>query len=197
MSESNTEAKIQDSQDGGDLRTMIRQVIREFVATEQVKSEPAHKAELVEERRRREHLERRVNELVEENQRSRALAEEAERFAAIRAELQRQGVTKLDLAFKALKDDVRRDPDGRLVAAADSGEVALKDYVAQFVNENPEFLPARMTGGSGATGSQRSNSLPGGLGIDMDRIRPGMSREDLDQIRQEVARVALQSLSGR
>lgn len=183
--------------ESGDIRTLVRQVIREFVETEQVKSEPAHKAELVEERRRREHLERRVNELVEENQRSRALAEEAERHSAIRAELQRQGVVKLDLAFKALKDDVRREQDGRLVAGTESGEVGLKEYVSHFVNQNPEFLPARMSGGSGAGTSQRASTLSSGLGIDMDRIRPGMSREDLDQIRQEVARVALQSLNGR
>lgn len=183
--------------DGNELRTVIQQVIREFVETENVKTEPAHKAELMEERRRREHLERRVNELVEENRRNRALAEEAERFALIRAELQRQGVTKLDLAFKAVKDDVRRDSDGRLVAVGDRGEVALKEYVTQFVSENPEFLPARNLSGSGAAGGQRSSALSGGSGIDMDRIRPGMSREDLEQIRQEVARVALQSLSGR
>ena len=74
---------------------------------------------------------------------------------------------------------------------------SLKEFVSQFVNQNPEFLPARMSGGSGAAAGQRTSSLPGGLAIDLDRIRPGVSREDLDQIRQEVARVALQSLSGR
>ncbi len=181
----------------GDVRSLVRQVIREFVETENVKTEPAHKAELMEERRRREQLERRVNELVEENQRSRALAEEADRHSAIRAELQRQGVVKLDLVFKALKDDIRREQDGRLVGATESGEVGLKEYVSHFVNQNPEFLPARMSGGSGAGTNPRTGSFPAGLGVDMDRIRPGMSREELDQIRQEVARVALQSLNGR
>ena len=57
-----------------------------------------------EERKRREQLERRLNELVEENKRSRQMAEEAERSAAIRAELQRLGVAKVDLAFKAVQD---------------------------------------------------------------------------------------------
>lgn len=183
--------------DSSEIRTLVRQVIREFVETENVKAEPAHKAELIEERRRREHLERRVNELIEENQRSRALAEEADRHSAIRAELQRQGVVKLDLAFKALKDDVRRDSDGRLIAPSESGELALREYVSHFVSQNPEFLPARMSGGSGAASSTRPSTLSSGHAIDMDRIRPGMSREDLDQIRQEVARVALQSLNGR
>ena len=41
--------------------------------------EPAYKTELQEERRRREQLEKRVNELVEENKRSRAVADEAQR----------------------------------------------------------------------------------------------------------------------
>ena len=82
----------------GDLRGIIRDVIQEFMHHEQARSEPAYKTELVEERKRREQLERRVNELVTENQRSRKTAEEAERNTAIRAELQRLGVSKLDLA---------------------------------------------------------------------------------------------------
>lgn len=180
-----------------DIRTVIREAIKEYTATETAKAEPAYKAELVEERRRREQLERRVNELVEESRRSRAMAEETDRFSAIRTELQRQGVTKLDLAFKALKDDVRRDDEGRLVAATEHGEVNLKEYVAEFVSANPEFLPARMSGGTGLASGTRPATLSPGHGVDMDRIRPGMSREDLDQIRQEVARVAMQSLSGR
>ena len=50
----------------------MQAVIQEFVKAEQSKAEPAYKAELVEERRRRESLEQRVNELVAENERTRA-----------------------------------------------------------------------------------------------------------------------------
>jgi regulator of protease activity HflC (stomatin/prohibitin superfamily) len=57
--------------EGIDVQAVVRQAIQEFVNNEQAKAEPAHKAELQEERRRREQLERRVNELVEENKRSR------------------------------------------------------------------------------------------------------------------------------
>ena len=53
-----------------------------------------------------------MNELVEENKRSRQQAEEAERGSAIRTELQRLGVAKVDLAFKAVKDDIVRTEDG-------------------------------------------------------------------------------------
>ena len=42
---------------------------------------------MVEERKRREALEKRLNELVEENKKSRRVAEEAERGSAVRAEL--------------------------------------------------------------------------------------------------------------
>ncbi len=78
--------------DGGpDVRGIIREAIEEYARREATKAEPAYKNELIEERKRREQLERRVNELVQENARSRQMAEEAERNAAIRAELQRLG----------------------------------------------------------------------------------------------------------
>src|ERR1700736_5906809 len=77
-----------------ELRSIVRGVIEEFVQAERAKAEPAYKAELMDERKRREDLERRVNELVQENQASRRIAEEAERSSSVRAELQRVGVAK-------------------------------------------------------------------------------------------------------
>ena len=74
-----------------DIRALIQDAIREFVNLETAKSEPAYKAELEDERRRRETLERRMNELVEENRRSR----------------------QVDLAYKAVRDDIQRTDDGR------------------------------------------------------------------------------------
>lgn len=178
-----------------DIRGVIREAIEEYTRREASRAEPAYKNELTEERKRREQLERRVNELVQENARSRQAAEEADRSAAIRAELQRLGVTKVDLAFKAVKDDVRRGEDGRLVGVSESGTVGLREYLTQFVNENPEFLPARNLGGSGITSAQR-NSAPTGASIDLDRIKPGMSPEELEKVRQEIARIASQTLGG-
>ena len=116
--------------------------------SEQAKTEPAYKVELQEERKRREQLERRLNEVVEENKRSRQAADEAERNSAVRAELQRLGVAKIDLAFKAVQDGIERGPDGRFVARGESGDVSMKEYLTSFVNENPEFLPARIAGGT-------------------------------------------------
>ena len=179
---------------GTDVRSLIRGVIEEFVKAEQVKAEPAYKAELIDERRRREELENRVNELVKENQRTRQVAEEAERSASIRTELQRLGVAKIDLAYKAVKDDVQRTEDGRLTARGEEGEVPLRDYLAQFVQDNPELLPARIAGGSGmGSGSKATASTSA---VDLEKIRPGMSEEDLAKVRQEIARVAGQALRG-
>jgi hypothetical protein len=164
-----------------DIQGIVQAVIKEFVKAEQSKAEPAYKAELMEERRKREKLEQRVNELVAENERSRTKAEEAERSAAIRAELQKLGVAKVDLAYKAVKDEI----------GSDGAE--MRDFLTRFVWENPELLPARLGGGSGASAGQR---MSGGGPVDVDSIRPGMSEEDKDRVRKEIAKVASQTLRG-
>jgi len=125
--------------------------------------------ELAEERRRREGLERRV--------------EEAERGSAIRAELQKLGVAKVELAYKAVKEEIPREV----------GE--MKEFLEKFVGENPELLPARVAGGSGASAGSRGSGA-GAVAVDIDRIRPGMSAEEMDRVRQEIARVASQTLRG-
>jgi hypothetical protein len=181
---------------GPDIRGIIREAIDEYARREASRAEPAYKNELADERKRREQLERRVNELVQENARSRQLAEEADRSATVRTELQKLGVAKVDLAFKAVKDDIKRAEDGRLMGTGEQGTVNLREYLTHFVNENPEFLPARNLGGSGVVSGQR-NSSPGGSAVDLDKIKPGMSAEDLDRVRQEITRIASQTLGGR
>ena len=181
--------------EGIDIQAIVRQAVEEFASAEKTKSEPAYKAELVEERKRREQLERRMNELVAENQRSREAAEEAERGAAVRAELQRLGVAKIDLAFKAVQDGIVRTEDGRLVARGESGEVPVKDYLTSFVNENPEFLPARIAGGTGMTATHKAPGA-GRDAVNIEQIRPGMSAEEMQRVREEIVRVASQTLRG-
>src|SRR3954452_22178242 len=158
--------------EGIDIQAIVRQAIQEYASAEQSKSEPAHQAELLEERRRREQLERRMNELVEENKRSRLMAEEAEQSSTVRSELQRLGVAKVDLAFKAVQDGIVRTPDGRLVARGDSGDMSVKDYLASFVAENPEFLPARIAGGTGMTTTSKA-PVAGRETVELEKIRPG------------------------
>jgi hypothetical protein len=178
-----------------DVQSIVRQAIQEYNTSEHAKSEPAHKAELVEECWRREQLERRVNELVEENKRSRQIALEADRSSAVRSELQRLGVAKVDLAFKAVQDGIVRTDDGRLVARGDNGEVPVRDYLATFVSENPEFLPARIAGGSGMTANMKGSNPPR-ESVDLEKIRPGMSAEEMRRVREEIVRVASQTLKG-
>jgi hypothetical protein len=178
-----------------DLSAVVRQVVEEFARNEQARDEPAYRTELAEERKKREGLERRLNELVEENRRSRAVAEESERHSSIRTELQRLGVGKVDLAFRAVRDDVVRNEEGHLVARTEGGEVPVKEFLAGFVNSNPEFLPARISGGSGVTANQKAPGA-GGTAVDIDKIRPGMSREEMERVRQEILRVASQTLRG-
>src|SRR5215471_18133677 len=159
--------------EGIDINAIVRQAVQEFVSSEQARSEPAYKAELEDERKRREQLERRLNEVVEENKRSRAVAAEAERSSAIRNELQRLGVAKIDLAYKAVQDGVVRAEDGRLVARTENGDTPIKEYLTSFVTENPEFLPARIAGGTGMTAPQKAPAA-GRDNVDLERIRPGM-----------------------
>src|ERR1700757_3993043 len=129
------------STDTIDVQGIVQQAVQEYVRQDTSRREPAYKAELQEERKRREQLERRVNELVEENRRSRQVAEEAERSTGIRAELQKLGVSKLDLAYRAVQSDIFRGDDGRLMAHTGQGDAAATDYLRQFVADNPEFLP--------------------------------------------------------
>jgi hypothetical protein len=176
------------------IRDLVRQAIEEFVRAQQPKAEPAYKAELQDERKRRENLEGRLNQLVEENRKARALAEEADRSSQIRSELQRLGVAKVELAFKAIKDDIVRTEDGRLQARGADGKT-LHEYLANFLQENPELLPARIAGGSGANAATK-NAPAAPAPIDLDAIKPGMRKEDLDRVREEITRLASQALRG-
>jgi len=171
-----------------DFRSIVREAIGEYFQAQKAASEPAYKAELAEERRKREQLERRLNDLAQETERARQRAEEAERSSAIRTELQKLGVAKVDLAFRAVKDDVVRNEQGRLVVRDSSGEIEVRDYLARFVQENPELLPARVTGGAGASINQRPNLAS--AQIDLDSIRPGMDPAELDRVRKEISRLA-------
>lgn len=177
-----------------DIRNLVKSVLEEMATVEHQKAEPAYKVELTEERRRRESLEKRVNELVEENKRSRAAAEEADRASQIRAELQRLGVQKVDLAFRVVREEIRRGESGDLIARTAEGDQSYKEYLAGFVSQNPEFLPPRIAGGSGSTSVKKESTS--GATIDIERIRPGMSQEELQRVRDQIALVASQTLRG-
>jgi hypothetical protein len=178
----------------GDVQQSIRKAIEEYIRSEQRKAEPAYKAELQDERKRREGLEARLNQLVEENRQARAAAEEADRYGQIRTELQRTGISKIDLAFRAMKDEIVRAEDGRLQARGVDGK-SLQEFIASFVQENPELLPPRIAGGSGAQTPLRQSSadVPE---ISLDAIRPGMNKDELTRVRAHISKLAAQALRG-
>ena len=179
-----------------DIQGIVQQALQEFVRQQKTQSEPAYKAELQEERKRREQLERRLNELVEENKRSRQAAAEAERGGRdpgrTAAAGRRQG-------RPGLQGGAGRDrPDGGWPAGGrgETRRTRREGVSIGICSENPEFLPARISGGSGMTSSQKP-APAGGEGIDMEKIRPGMSREEMERVRQEIVRVASQKLETR
>lgn len=180
-----------------DVKSVVQAAVEEFLQAQQTRKEPAYQAQLVEERKRREQLERRVNELVEENERTRRLAEEAERASSVRAELQKLGVTKVDLAYRAVKDEIVRAEDGRIFARSEAGDLPVREYLTRFVSENPELLPGRISGGSGASAGHAEPVTPTHTGFELDKIHPGMSSEELEKARQEIARVARQAIRGK
>jgi hypothetical protein len=177
-------------QEMAEMRRMVQEAIAEYAREVAEQREPALKVELGEERRRREQLERRLNEVAEENSRHRKVAEEGERFAAIKSELEKLGVRKVELAFRAVRDEVVRGEDGRLYGRSEEGEVGLREYLERFIAENPELLPARIAGGSGASGGNRGEADEGSGSMELSRIRPGMSGEERERARREIARLA-------
>jgi hypothetical protein len=195
MDSKEQEKMIKVGPDEGDMRAVVRNVLHEFMELEKTRSEPAYKAELLEERKRRELLEQRLNTLAEENLKTRQRADEAEKNAVIHAELQKLGVVKVDLAFKAVKDDISRGEDGGLLARTGDGDLSLREYLKQFVHENPELLPARMVGGSGSASGQRTTPIPS-PSVDLDKIKPGMDPEEMKRVRDEISRIAQQSWRG-
>ena len=89
-----------------------------------------------------------------------------------------------------------RSSEGRLVARGESGDQPVSEYLTEFVQQNPEFLPARIPGGTGMTGAHKALAPGGSGGIDLDKISPSMSKEELERVRQEILRVASQTLRG-
>jgi hypothetical protein len=143
-----------------------------------------------EETEARASLEQQLQQLKQTAEEYKLRAEAAERGAAVREELRKLGVTNVELAYRAVKEEVVRGGDGRLKGRAGEGEVELGEYLSKFVEANPELLPARKLGGAGSVGRRAEESL----GMDMDSIRPGMDPAEMERARREVARVISRSL---
>jgi hypothetical protein len=177
-------------EDNEKIRGIVQDAIQEFLRFKQQETEPAHRAELQEERRRREQLEAHVRELLQKARESEQEVARTRMTSAVRDELQRQGVKKVDLAYRAIKDDIRQDERGGYTVNSKDGDVPLQEFVKKFVDENPEFLPPRIAGGSGSTGT--SDDVTAGR-VDLNLIRPGMSDEERRQVQTAIANLASQT----
>jgi hypothetical protein len=168
---------------GERVAAIVRQALEEH-------REQASRQQLEEERARRLEVEKLLEEARTSvaDERARRGAIETERD--VRSELARLGVGKLDLAWRAVRQELTRTEDGRLVAKAGEREEPAGEYLRRFVQENPELVPARLSGGSG---TYASREMEASFRVDLNAIRPGMSGEDLERARREVARLAAQA----
>ena len=139
------------------------------------------------ERDRREALEERVRQLDAIRMESERKLEETDRDNRVRSKLRELGVRKLDLAMRVVGGEVHRGDDGVLYGRSKAGSVLLDDFLKAFVSENPEFLPPRISGGSGSIATD-GNGIRS-TGIQMESIRPGMNGEDSRRAWREVARL--------
>ena len=181
--------------EGIDIQAIVRQAVQEFVNNEQAQKRAGVQGGTQEERKRREQLERRMNELVEENKRSRKSAEEAERSSAVRAELQRLGVAKIDLAFKAVQDGIVAGRGRAAGGRGESGEVPVKEYLTGF-RERESGVSAGADCRGNRNDGHPEGPAAGSETVSLEQIRPGMSAEEMQRVREEIVRVASQTLKG-
>ena len=171
----------------------IRKAIGDCMRQSSQVTEPNLRERLEEEQRSRSQLEKQIQELSDESRRARQGAERTDRHSQVQTGLRELGVQKVELAFRLVKDAVYRGDDGELYADLKGAAVPYRKFLKDFVSENPEFLPPRISGGSGASGME-GQEISGA--IDLDKIRPGMSREEMAEAWKEVARLAGQRPQG-
>ena len=121
-----------------EIRVIVRAAVEEYAGGERIRQEESVQAELSQERQLRETLQKQVESLVGEGVQLKSAADEAERTLAIRTELQRLGIRNVDLAYRAVRDDVRRSEDGKYVGA--SGQ-ELAEYLRKFASRTRQISP--------------------------------------------------------
>ena len=142
-----------------EMEGIVKKAIGEFRRHTSEEEDAVLKGKLREERRRREELERRLNEMRQESRRTRQQAEETERHLQIQDALREFGVQKTNLAFRLVKDEIFRTEEGDLYADSEGERMPYREYLKRFVSENPEFLPPRITGARARQGWSEGSSL--------------------------------------
>ena len=116
--------------------------------------------------------------------------ETATREAAIRTEIANYKLREHcgDLAFNNIVPSVSRTDDGSLVAGPENQQVPLVDFVKTFFTEGAGAVYVEPTKtGSGATGD---GAPAGGGTVQLEGIKPGMSKDDKRAAWREVQRQA-------
>jgi hypothetical protein len=94
------------------------------------------------------------------------------------------GVENLDLAVKAVHEDIVEDGDRQWVTKTAGGAVPAQQYLTEFLKKNRELLPARRLQGAGMPASR----MESGGGVDLEEIRPGMDPATLKKVRDAIGR---------
>ena len=183
MSTESTEATFGGSENESpitaELREAVRAVVTEMMSSERANLGSQEKVGEVDE------LRRQISELSRQRDQMAESIREERRVRLVRDELERLGVGNIDLAYRAVQQDIVFDDTGDPIAMRRGEKTSVEEHLRQFVNENPELLPARITGGAGVSGAVDPMAAP-----DINSIRPGMSEAELGRVRAEIAKLA-------
>ncbi|MBK7927502.1 MAG: hypothetical protein IPJ98_08415 [Bryobacterales bacterium] len=102
----------------------------------------------------------------------------------LRQALSALGVENLELAVKAVREDIVEAGGQKWVAPGEGGDVPAQEYLAEFLKKNRELLPARRLQGGGMPASR----VESGGSVDLEEIRPGMDPVTLKKVRDAIGR---------
>lgn len=102
----------------------------------------------------------------------------------LRQALSAMGVENLELAVKAVREDIVEAGDRKWVASVEGGDIPAQEYLTEFLKKNRELLPARRLQGGGMPASR----VESGGGVDLEEIRPGMDPVTLKKVRDAIGR---------
>ena len=143
--------------------------------------DPRMNAELLQMRRQNEQLMAQMEELTESRQEAQMHAELADRQAQIQAILNPfpfANDQSREVAFDYFPSRVERNPEtGELIV----DDLPAADYVKERMSNLNGLLQPRAVGGAGAT---NSGFRPGAQVPTTEQIKPGMSREERNQVLQ-------------
>jgi hypothetical protein len=163
------------------------ELIREEIALALARLKPSVAIQHNEAEEAAESLEALKQALAASRQEAAELKAEASRLRKdkyLRQTLSALGVENLDLAVKAVHEDIVENGDRQWVTTPASGAVPAQQYLAEFLKKNRELLPARRLQGAGMPASR----MESGGGVDLEEIRPGMDPATLRKVRDAIGR---------